>query len=332
MNDTIFDHTCGVSRCDQPTQDIICRLCADQLATTLSSVARYVHSDAPEHRVVLVANRGDEAPGTEAPTAEPTKPVEIDVQHSGLWEDLDVTLTRQDRMPRAPRAGSSSGSPWGFSLRAFEAKGQLEWTVNFWVYAFANANQHLTFDPFRATIPEKCAWLAQFPGLIATLPGAADAWRDITRAIVAATQAVDGQAVRGLIARCGEPVLNEDGEEVPCQGGVFALEDARLATCASCGAIHLVDDQRQRLVEELLTKTGTPTEIARAFAAFGYVVSPNSIRTWARARVESRRLQPAGWTDTKPPHPVYRFCDVAERAGFTQRNETNTQVDLAEAA
>jgi hypothetical protein len=99
MTAITFDHTCGVPRCDQPTQDHICSLCASELTTAIL-------------RVVTAEHHAE-----------------------GLWRDLEVTLTRQDRMPRSPRSGTSSGSPIGFSVRASEAKSQLEATVWYWVYA-----------------------------------------------------------------------------------------------------------------------------------------------------------------------------------------------------
>jgi hypothetical protein len=136
---------------------------------------------------------------------------------------------------------------------------------------------------------------------------------------------------RSLVGECGEPTVDDKtGEPKICDAGLFALEDARLATCTSCGAVHSVKDRRQRLVAQMLLKTGTATEVARGFGAFGIQVSVNSIRTWGRAKNPDRRLYPV---DTnKAGAPIYRFGDVAKRAGLTLGNETNTEEDLAEAA
>jgi hypothetical protein len=292
---TTFDHTCAVSRCDLPTQDRICGLCAAQLATSVLRVARAEH------------------------------------HQEGLWADLEVTLTRQDVMPKAPRSGTNGGSPMGFSVRASDAKAQLEAAVWYWVYLFADANSHLDFDPFTATVPEACAWIAQFPGLIAQLPNAESMWSDLTTAVTAAVNAVDTPGPRSLVGECGEPTVDDKtGEPKICDAGLFALEDARLATCTTCRAVHSVKDRRQRLVAQMLLKTGTATEVARGFGAFGIQVSVNSIRTWGRAKNPDRRLYPV---DTnKAGAPIYRFGDVAKRAGLTLGNETNTEVDLPKAA
>jgi hypothetical protein len=280
-------HECAVSQCGRPTQDRICQSHVDELVAAIRSIVSNPNPDANPTRLVLVANRGDEKRGEEAPTADPKKTVELATDHGGLWEDLDVTLTRQHTTPRMERVGSSAGSPMLHHEGASQAKRELESTVWYWVYLFANTNHHLTFDPFTATVPEACAWIAQFPGLIASLEGAEYMWGDFTRDTATAARVVDTHVPRVYLGECGSRL-----DIGWCQQHLYAPKGQASGACPVCGEGWFADARQSKLMRTARTHVLPATDISRVLGQIGIVIAPSTIRNYAMAKTVRGEEQP----------------------------------------
>jgi hypothetical protein len=299
---------CAVSHCGRQTQDVICGSCVDTLIKAILSIVTYTHDDAPTTRLVLVANRGDEV--ERAPTSAPKKEVELKLDHGGLWEELDVTLTKQHELGRVERAAQSDGSPTLFHEGASDARRTLESTVWYWTYLFANMNQHLTFDPYQATVVEACEWLARFPGLLASLDGAADMLSDFERDTAAAARVVDLHPVRIYLGMCGGRL-----EVGSCKHHLYTLKGRKDMHCGVCGTEWDVQVRQDALVARVADETVTAVQVSRLLGQIGIEIAPSTIRTYAQHRIlkgerQDPKLRSSG-KDTKG-NPTYRVGDVLE--------------------
>lgn len=279
-------HECAVSRCGRPTQDRICQSHVDDLVRAIRTIYSNAHADAPASRLVAVKE------GV----------VEVPVVHEGLWHELGVNVLKQNTAPRMERTGSREGSPTLHDENASNARGELEWTVNFWTYAFADANDHLSFNPVAASVPEKAEWLAAFPGLLAQLDQAEVMLDDFQRATHTATRVVDCAPMRGFLGVCGGET--EDGGG--CGEKVWRYADDLVdVMCTGCGTVHDVYQRQVEMLRTIQEQRGTATEISRLVEHYsGLSVKVNSIRTWARSgELKAVDESPSG-------HPVYRVWDV----------------------
>jgi hypothetical protein len=280
-------HECAVSQCGRPTQDRICQSHVDELIREITSIYSNPHAAAPATRLVLVKD------GTETR--------ELPREQTGLWQELDVNVTKQNTAPRMERTSAREGSPTLFSENASDARGELEWTVNYWTYAFSSVNDHLAFDPFTATVPEKARWLATFPGLLAGLDLAEAMLDDFRRATFTAARVVDCAPTRGFLGICGGV-----GEaQAVCEAKLWLYADMPEVMCKDCGTRHDVYARQVELLREIQEKRGTATEVSRLVQHYsGLEVKVNSIRTWARlGELKAVDESPSG-------HPVYRVWDV----------------------
>jgi hypothetical protein len=237
--------------------------------------------------------------------------VEIPVEHDGLWADLDVTLTRQHTTPRLERVGTSAGSPMLHHDGASTARRQLESTVWYWIYLFANTNQHLTFDPFSASVPEACAWVAQFPGLIASLEGVEDMWADFLRDVEAAARVVDTDPGQVYLGECG--AAQEVGT---CRAHLYALKGKTMGACPVCGAGWFADERQAALVAKARSAVLIATDVSRLLGQVGVSIAPSTIRNYAMSKVVKGEKQPPKLevadydSDDRPRYLVGDVLDV----------------------
>lgn len=286
-------HNCAVSHCSRQTQDRICEPCGLELRDALLAVARAKH---PTIRHL------------------PSGPTEI--YHGGLWEDLEISLTKQHALPKAPRVGSDSGAPLAFSVAASDARRELEAMARYWAGEFHIANQHLTFDPYQTAVPETCQWLSTFPGLLMQLECAEDMHMDIVRAVTRGFRAVDTMPLKSFVGVCVVSVEKPDKTIGPCDTGLFVLDDYQTSVCTGCSTVYAAEESRQAVIGEALKQEGTPREVEALFGAFGISVKMNSVRTWAR----NGELKQAG---ERGGHATYLLADVYVVAGQKQtRNHT----------
>lgn len=264
---------CAVSHCGKPTDEILCGSCVDDLTSDLRAII------------------GD-----------PSTP--------GLWADLEVTLTKQTNMGKPIRVATRSGSPTLFHEGASDARRQLEATVWYWVYLFADANQHLSFDPFQATVVEACSWLVSFPGLLAQLDTAGDMVGDFKAAVKNGLRIVDRQPARVYLGVCASK------QEVgTCQFQLYADRGQATGDCPVCGTAWFADDRRRALIRRVFgdSVTATATDASRLLAQLGMEVGASTIRKAAMTRivkgeVRGPRLKTAG--EDKRGHATYLVEDI----------------------
>jgi hypothetical protein len=293
-------HHCGVSRCDLTTQDVLCPTHRDALVAALKAIATGGVQRIRHHRDWNPATR-------EYATRE-----EVDY-YPGLWEDLETTLTRQDKIGAGQvRVRGKGDSPAAFHERASTVKADVTRAVSHWAATFAVDNPHL--QARTGTLPATCAWMASFPSLLATHPESPAMLSTFTALVRHITHVIDRAPDRVYLGICSAPT-----EEFPCAEDVWGLEGNDFAVCRSCGAQHDVQARQAALLEAVRHQDATPTEIDRSFAGYvGMKINASSIRTWARAG----EIHPTGHTeDGYPRYNVGVVFDHAQTKATRIRKE-----------
>lgn len=277
------DHVCEVSHCDRPTQDVICSSHTDEVVAALMSVVSVSEAASPGSALSLVSSLG-------------------------LWDELEVTLTRQHKLASVSPARKSDETPVPFHEAASDAKDGLRRFVWYWAYCFANANQHLEFKP--TSVPAACEWMARFPALIASLDGAGDMWTDIVRETRQARQVIDSPPSRVYLGRCGAAL--EIGE---CEQHLYAPKGKGTVRCPSCESVWDAGEKQAFLVSLVADKTVTAVEVSRLLGAIGVEIAASTVRTYAQVRVvQGLEVPPKLRSVGRGPRnrPLYRVGDVLD--------------------
>lgn len=293
-------HACGVSHCDLATQDVICPSHRDQLVTALTSIAtggvhRVRHHKDWDNTLRTYTTRE-----------------EVDYL-PGLWEDLQVTVTRQDRIGAAEARVSGEGeTPEPFNTRASKVATDVQSAVTHAGAAFAIENPHLHTRP--TSVAAVCAWLAGFPSLLAGHSDAPTMLATFTSLVRHIEHVIDRAPDRVYLGICSAPTT-----DFPCDQDVFGIEGRDIATCRACGHQHDIAARQAALLDAIRRQDATPTEIARSFAGYaGLKLNASSIRTWARLG----ELKPTGHTeDDRPKYNVGAVFDLAQSKATRTRKE-----------
>ncbi|MEV8610242.1 hypothetical protein AB0383_20335 [Amycolatopsis sp. NPDC051373] len=275
------DHVCGVSKCGRPTLDVICSSHTDELVAALMSVATHTHPSVPGGVLSLASSLG-------------------------LWDELEVTLTRQHKLAVVSAGGKSDDTPVMFHEAASEARSGIQRFVWYWAYQFWGFNEHLSSPP--KTVPAACAWLAQFPGLIASLPDAGAMWEDMTRETQNAARVIDAAPSRVYLGQCGGEL-----EIGVCDQHLYSVKGKPTVKCPSCGAVWDAESRQAQLVALVEDKTVNTVEVCRLLGAIGIEIAQSRVSRYAKARTVGGveippRIVPVG-RDGRG-RPKYRVGDV----------------------
>lgn len=226
----------------------------------------------------------------------------------GLWDELEVTLTRQHCLSSVPSDRRSAETPVVFSEAASEARRSLRRFVWYWAYAFWGGNDHLAAPP--ADVPAACRWMASFPGLIASLPDAGSMWEDITRETRNAVRVVDRPPVLAYFGRCGA-VLDIGS----CEQHLYAPKGKATVKCFGCGTRWDASERQDSLVAQVADRLVGATAVSRLLSAIGVEIAASTVRTYAQVRmVQGLELPPrliAKGRDNRG-RPTYRVGDVLD--------------------
>lgn len=307
--------------CGRPTpgSEYICPNCGTALTQRLASILDEVIPGPTGPRADLNGARGPIGPERVIP---------------GLASSLDVAITKQARFTQLPGGTPTARptaddhhttlaeQPLAFGYAASEARTVLASTLATW--AALIAEQRGLVHPVY-TLPDLAVFLLDQVPWLRQQPAGADAFDEITTAILNATRTIDRPMDRVYAGPCtGEhsKVRLEDSlvvelSIVRCAGHMYARGDSAVATCDACAREMPLEDARDPLFARIDTMLLTGPEIVTALGGLGSPVNANSIRTWARRGHLTNRA-PEG------EQPRYRVADVrqlSERSTRTTHRE-----------
>jgi hypothetical protein len=238
----------------------------------------------------------------------------------GLLDELELVVLRQVKIGVSSGVRAPSGEArLPFDAAASELAAVAAGTIRSWTAIFKASNAHL-ITPRVAGVGDYAAWMARFPGLIASLKHAAqmaDEIQWLTREVV---RTIDLAPARSYLGQCS--ARTEDGEQ--CAEDVYAVDGREFVTCRACGTEHHVATRRRVLLDALPDQRLTVRQLAHGLPEFlGISVSENSLRTWIR----KRQLAAVGRDDQG--RAVFRVADVLELL-VTKRTRRRGKVAVVE--
>ncbi|THV25997.1 hypothetical protein [Glycomyces paridis] len=254
-----------------------------------------------------------------------------------IADDLETTLTRQDRVSAGSGGRASSEAPLPLNLHASDVGARLRNTLTTWVRlvaeergvsiedAFPDAfptlfgptcstgmghwcthsscrTIHLT-APREVTVQEMAAWLRTRLGWIAHREWGPDAFDDLSRVAVDLGRAVDSPPPMISLGTC---------EAEDCTGELRAHQEASFVKCPACRTSYDVAKRKDRLLGRADHLPRTAASIARILTALGDR-DPDGrpiVRElkWVANRVQWKQLRPVGKDDSG--RPTYRLGDA----------------------
>jgi hypothetical protein len=210
-----------------------------------------------------------------------------------LLEDLEVTITRQDRLAD-PSDRKSAETPLPLKLGPMEARRDLAATLLTWAYHLAF--DHGTVGPMSS---EKAArYLAASLDAIQRDEQAGDLADEIGYAVIQAQRAVDKPQQLQYTGPCEE-----------CGADLYAHLRASHVACRNCPQTYPIEQRREWLLTQAEDRLLTAAEMSRALP--GLLRKPltaSMIRGWAhRDRLTAYPPLPE-----RPRDPVYRVGDVLD--------------------
>lgn len=224
-----------------------------------------------------------------------------------LAEQLDITVSRQTASG-ARNGARSTERPLAFNYGASEAMYALRNTLVGWVRDLDPAGADWPAD----TVPALAMWLLARMGRLRTHPAAEEVVGEVCAAVRECWRAIDRAAERMYAGQCGAA-----GPEGECVEPLYARPDRAAVDCRACGATHLIEERRAKILAELADRLLTAREIARLAAWSGE--HPDTARTekLLSVWVARKRLAPHG-VDLHG-RPTYRFGEVRVMLGESRR-------------
>lgn len=257
-----------------------------------------------------------------------------------LLEQLDITLSRQDRLtdtgtnttdlddPICPRCAGVGRTEYGrclicngegtlpatlriqpltYNTNASEVRTDLHATLAGWAHELHQTDEH----PLTPTTTGYSRWLLNHRDRIAGHEHAPQLRDEISYATDQARRAVDRPPQRTYAGPCLTP--SADG---PCREDLYAKPGADTVRCRTCDTIHDLHERRVWLLAEAEDQLETATHIAQALSTLGQQVNATRIRKWAeRGRIVPHGLNLRG-------DPTYRIGDVIDLLAADRERET----------
>ncbi|MFI7678548.1 hypothetical protein [Actinophytocola sp. NPDC049390] len=187
----------------------------------------------------------------------------------GLVDELEVTITRQDKVGVRGGGGSKPvDPPLPFNLSASDARTDLRDKLLSWAGDVAERSGARLWPVYsRGTAATASVWLLTHLRAVAHHPAAGDLYEEITEAVWRAVKAVDqkpGKVFAGW-----------------CCAALYAPPGRSTAVCRECGTEHDVQATRDEMRAALEEHRATAADAARMLEALGVSVTPARIRKWA---------------------------------------------------
>lgn len=190
-----------------------------------------------------------------------------------LADDLETTMSRQDRLAGHSDGGKSSDTPLFWKDRAGDALRVLRDMLRRWTEQFTHAQPDTTDVP----VADLARVLANLLGTIRqheAAPQFAIACEDATREC---RRIIDKPADRVYLGPCGL----EDGQEATCREELFARPRADTVACKTCGREHSVHERRTVLLDTVEDRLVTYSEASKALPTLmDKPLAVGTIRQW----------------------------------------------------
>lgn len=257
-----------------------------------------------------------------------------------LLEQLDITLSRQDRLggaggttdpddPACPRCAGVGRTEHGrcttchgegnlpatlhiqrlaFNSNASDVRIDLDATLAGWTHELHQPDEH----PVTPTTTGYSRWLLNHRDRIATSEHGPQLRDEISYAVDQVRRAVDRPPSRVYAGPCLTP-----GPDGQCREDLYAKLGADTVTCRTCDTTHDLNDRRAWLLAEAEDQLETATHIAQALSTLGQHVNATRIRKWAeRGRIAPHGVNLRG-------DPTYRVGDVIDLLAAERERESS---------
>jgi len=151
-------------------------------------------------------------------------------------------------------------------------------------------------------------WLALQVSWMRAQPNGPAMVQHLTQILSRAERAIDRAGDLRFVGPCSGTHLDDDGLATECTEDLYANSWDHEVSCRACGATYPIKDRRTWLLGQAADMLMPRTELSRALAGFGLVVTTKQLEHWAaRGRLASK-----GHTATLPARPLYRLGDVLD--------------------
>lgn len=217
-----------------------------------------------------------------------------------LMVELEVALTKQARMGDG---GGGAGLP--YAPISSEQAWATRQTLLTWVDEITSIRGHTipdTWTGIATYLREATGWLAMHP---------AGWWivDEITDALTAAERVIDRPPDRVFVGSC-DALVDIDGTATTCGATVYGRPGAPAAVCRRCGTAHDVKTRRDRMLDSIMDKHLTATDLSRAVNGIlgTDTIAVTTIWKWASLG----HITPTGTGERG--RPTYLVRDVVHRA------------------
>jgi len=222
-----------------------------------------------------------------------------------LLAELDITLTRQDRIAAERHGGRSADRPLPYNARAAAKASDLNTTLNAWaldVARLAEDERDRLVEHHYSDTAAVAAWLGRNLHTLRLHVDAGQAHDEITNAVREARRAIDRPLERIFAGPCSEPL--DDGTE--CREDLYAAPGKAHATCRGCGARHDMQERRDWMLSCIEDQVAYSGLLAGLVTNLGVPIGSSTIRRYAAAgRIKVISV------DAKR-RPLYRIGDVLD--------------------
>lgn len=229
-----------------------------------------------------------------------------------LVTELETTLSRQTASGRT-EGGRSSEKPMAYGVDASNKLRDLRVAV---VVASCLLDP-MVLETREFSTTATARWLLRNLDEIRQHERAANMHEHITKAVAAATVAVDRRPDRQYAGACG---FDGDDREVACSAELYVEVDAAYVDCPSCGERWDVRQRRDVLNAAVRDRLAIAATVAAALTYLDQGVSASTVRSWARRKVklpDGRRFR-AMDLDEKG-RPLYRVGDALDIVAEAER-------------
>lgn len=218
---------------------------------------------------------------------------------STILDDLDVTISRQNRMAVTHTRVKSDERPLPFAVEASNRHHDLTISIGRWAEAFGVVQYGAGLARSGAPRAQARYLVVMLPAIVRH-PDAGAMLRDFERLVERAQREIDRPPDLLYVGICSANGCTHDIYTDPAQA---------TATCAVCGARHDVAERRAIMLSHVEDVLATAAEIARAVATYGAdgdFLTVTRIRQWKRrGRIVPRGVDKRG-------DPKYRVGDVLD--------------------
>lgn len=185
----------------------------------------------------------------------------------GLVDELEVTITRQDKIAAARVGGKGTETPLPFNAPASLAKAELRHFLGSWARDVADrSGASLPAGVDRDVLSDAARWLLEHEGAVRHHPAADDLCEEIANAVWGAVRAIDLPEDRVFAGWC-------------CVA-LYARPNAATVVCRECQTEHEVDEARLAMLGRLLDHRARASDAERVLALAGVRVPASTIRWW----------------------------------------------------